>query len=134
MSNFFYTADGRKINVENFGDVAPPVQPSQPALPKETVIDDSLRLKGNLSLDGAIRAGKYLMADGSEMKTIVNERKVLALPEKVTFDAQGNMKTEGSVGAAGFTVGGGQNINKYSLDDNKVNLLLRMIYLYYVFL
>jgi hypothetical protein len=93
MSNIFFTADGRKINLENFGDVAPapPSQSTQLGQPTAKDIEESLRLKGNLSLDGTIRAGKYLMADGSEMKTIVNEQKVAVIPETVSFDAQGNM-------------------------------------------
>lgn len=100
MSNIFFTADGRKINLERFGDVTPSITSvTQPTTPTSTPVaslsskelDDSLRLKGNLSLDGTIRAGKFLMADGSEMKTVVNETKVMALPETISFDAQGNM-------------------------------------------
>jgi len=80
MSSVFYTADGRKMNMERFADAN-----ATPSL------EDSLRLRGNLSLDGTIRAGKFLMADGSEMKTVVQEQKVSALPDSVSFDAQGNM-------------------------------------------
>ncbi len=90
MSGIFYTADGRRMNMEGFADAA------QPA----SSLEDSLRLKGNLSLDGTIRAGKFLMADGSEMKTVIQEQKVAAIPESVSFDAQGNMavgsKTNGN--------------------------------------
>ena len=82
MPGIFYTADGRKMNLEGFADAGP-----SPA----SSLEDSLRLKGNLSLDGTIRAGKFLMADGSEMKTVIQEQKVAAIPETVTFDAQGNM-------------------------------------------
>jgi hypothetical protein len=76
MSNFFYTADGRKVNLERFGEV-----PS----------NDTLSLKGNLDLAGRIKASKFLFDDGTEMKTVVQEQKVAALPENVSFDAQGNM-------------------------------------------
>jgi hypothetical protein len=113
MSNIFFTADGRKLNLERFGDVTPtqPSQPTQPVVQPPAVqsakeLEDSLRLKGNLSLDGTIRAGRFLMADGSEMKTVVNEQKVMALPETVSFDAQGNM-----------TVGNKVNNNKLRLSN-----------------
>jgi len=206
MSNIFFTADGRKIDLERFGDVAPSTATTQSTttptatlvtIPSAKELEDSLRLKGNLSLDGTIRAGRFLMADGSEMKTVVNETKVAAVPETVSFDAQGSMtvgskvntnklkfstqwtgfpddkkdgaeisndtdnyktlmivgnksaggprsvsvwdkltvngqlcvedkcvdkKTFGASGT-GYKVGGPDNINKYSLDDNNVNTI-----------
>jgi len=76
MSNIFFTADGRKVNLEKFGEI-----PS----------NDTLSLKGNLDLAGRIKASKFLFDDGTEMKTVVQEQKVAAVPETVSFDAQGNM-------------------------------------------
>lgn len=113
MSNFFYTADGKKMMLENFADAI-----------KTPNIDDSLRLKGNLALDGSLKATKFILDDGSEMRTVVQEQKVTALPNNVTFDAQGNMNTSGNVfSSKGFQVEGPDNLNKYSLDKNGVNTI-----------
>lgn len=114
MSNVFYTADGRKmrINLETFASVAESEMnkgsqsaPSSPvasgASSESNLASDSLRLRGDLSLDGTIRASKYLMEDGSEMKSILSEKKVFTMPDTVSFDAQGNM-----------TVGSKKNDNK----------------------
>ncbi len=98
MSSVFYTADGRKMNMERFADAN-----ATPSL------EDSLRLRGNLSLDGTIRAGKFLMADGSEMKTVVQEQKVSVLPESVSFDAQGNMTVKKGGSMETVKVLGGDN-------------------------
>jgi hypothetical protein len=90
MSNFFYSADGRKIALERFADAA-----STPSF------KDSLSLRGNLTLDGAIKAQRFIKEDGSELNEIMSEKRVFAVPDTLTFDAQGYM-----------TIGGKKNDNK----------------------
>lgn len=80
MSNFFYSADGSKITLENFSDAA--LTPS---------FDDALKLRGNLTLDGTIKASRYIMDDGSQLNEIISEKRVYTAPESLNFDAQGNM-------------------------------------------
>ena len=96
MSNIFYTADGKKFNLENFADIAPNSQSQSQSNVK--TLDDSLRLKGNLSLDGTIRASRYLMEDGSDMKLSSSQS---GLPSNVSFDAQGNMIMNGNMNTIG---------------------------------
>lgn len=67
--SFFFTADGRKISNENFNTVS--YTPTLSDIKEKfTDTSDSLNLKGNLKMDGYIKASKYLLEDGSEMKTI----------------------------------------------------------------
>jgi len=88
----FYTTCGKKFNLENFGDI-----PMLSQLTTKT-LDDSLRLKGNLSLDGTIRASRYLMEDGSDMKLSSSQS---GLPNNVSFDTQGNMNMNGNMNTTG---------------------------------
>jgi len=80
MSNFFYSADGKKITLENFTDAA-----STPTF------DDALKLRGNLTLDGTVKASRFIMDDGKPLTQIISEKRVYTTPDSVTFDAQGNM-------------------------------------------
>ena len=102
---FFYTAGGEKIplkNLEKFGDIAPTTTQSN-----VKSLDDSLRLRGNLSLDGTIRASKYLMEDGSDMKLSSSQS---GLPSSVSFDAQGNMNMNGVIKASKYLMGDGTEL------------------------
>jgi hypothetical protein len=78
---------------------------------------ESLRLQGDLSLDGIIRAKRFIMEDGSEMKTIVNEKEVLALPQSISFDAQGNMLVGNSQKNINLNIEGQLCIGKTCIDE-----------------
>ena len=113
MSNIFYTADGKKFNLENFADIAPSSQSQTQSNVK--TFDDSLRLKGNLSLDGTIRASRYLMEDGSDMKLSSSQS---GLPSNVSFDAQGNMNMSGNMNMNGnMNTTGTIKAGKYLMAD-----------------
>jgi hypothetical protein len=80
MSNFFYSADGKKITLEGFSDVA-----STPTF------DDALILKGNLTLDGVVTASRFVKDDGTLLNEVISEKRVYTAPVSLSFDAQGNM-------------------------------------------
>jgi hypothetical protein len=96
---------------------------------KSKIQDDrkeSLKLKGDLSLDGIIRARKYLMEDGSEMKTILNEKKVLMLPESISFDAQGNMNVGNTQNNINLNIEGQLCIGKTCIDAATLTKLIKL--------
>jgi hypothetical protein len=87
---------------------------------------ESLKLKGDLSLDGIIRARKYLMEDGSDMKTILSEKKVLILPESISFDAQGNMNVGSTQNNINLNIEGQLCIGKTCIDSSTLVKLIKL--------
>jgi hypothetical protein len=84
---------------------------------------ESLRLQGDLSLDGIIRAKRFIMEDGTEMKTIVNNKEVLALPQSISFDTQGNMLVGNSQKNINLNIEGQLCIGKTCIDESSLQKL-----------
>jgi hypothetical protein len=96
MSRIFYTSQGKIVkNIEKFTDTT----------------NDSLNLKGNLSMDGTIKATKYLLPDGSQLSSGQS-----SFPSNITFDSQGNMTINGNLSVNGTIVMNGKT---YTLQDQQ---------------
>ena len=66
-------------------------------------LNDYLNLKGNLSMDGTIRANKYVLTDGSQLSSGQS-----SFPSNISFDSQGNMTLNGNLAINGTIIMNGK--------------------------